>query len=437
MVLVLCFAVSAEAEFTLESIKKIVLPNGLRILLERIPYVRSASVGVWLDVGSRNESEPEGGLSHFIEHMFFKGTRAKNALQLSNEMNWIGGNFNAFTTHENVCISAKVVDEHLSRAIDLLSEMFLDSAFAPEEIDRERNVILEEVKMYDDTPDELVFDLFMKYMYADNSLGRPILGTPENIHVFKQSDICRYVGKEFAPDRVVVSIAGNFDLRRIEPQLRRIFEPINPNGWERNQVHAPTPTFKSHNEDRKLEQVHFCMGTEAPTRSSDERFAFAVLNTVLGGGTSSRIFQEVREKRGLAYSIGSFDMSFKDSGCFTISGGSSPRHIQKVLKICLDEVKKIYQEDITEQELDNAKQQIKTSVILGMENSSTRMSRLAETEIYFGDYITMDQVISRVEGVTTSDVREIAERYLKDKQITFASIGPEKKFEPYLGGLTF
>jgi predicted Zn-dependent peptidase len=420
-----------------ENIKKIVLPNGLRILLERIPYVRSASIGIWLDVGSRNENEPESGLSHFIEHMFFKGTRSRNAYQLSNEMNLIGGNFNAFTTHENVCISAKVVDDNLSHAIDLLAEMFMDSAFDPDEIERERNVILEEVKMYDDTPDELVFDLFMKYMYADNSLGRPILGTPENIHQFNQHDIRRFIGKEFAPDRVVVSIAGNFDMRRIEPQLRRIFEPIHPNGWERNIVLPPTPAYRSHNEDRKLEQVHFCMGTDAPNRSSEERFAFAVLNTVLGGGTSSRIFQEVRERRGLAYSIGSFDMSFKDSGCFTISGGSSPRHIQKVLNICLDEVKKIYNEEISAQELENAKQQLKTSIILGMENSSTRMSRLAETEMYFGDYIPVDTVISRLDTVSAADVRAIAERYLKDRPITFASIGPEKKFEPYLGGLAF
>jgi len=422
---------------SVENIRKIVLPNGVRIVLERIPYVRSASVGLWLDVGSRNEQENEGGLSHFIEHMFFKGTKTKNAYQLSNEMNFIGGNVNAFTTQENICMSAKVVDEHLSRAIDLLYEMYRESIFDPQEIERERNVILEEVKMYDDTPDELVVDVFMDHLYAGNPLGRPILGLPENIRTFQQPDLCKFVNKEFAPDRIVVSIAGNFDLRRVEPQLRRLFEPIHPNGWERNPIVHPTPAYQSFNVDRKLSQVHFCMGTDAPDRQNDDRFAFAILNTILGGGTSSRIFQEVREKRGLAYSIGSFDISFKDSGCFAVSGGSSPRNIGKVLDLCLAEVKRIYTEAVDEEEVLSAKEQIKSSVVLGMENSSNRMSRLAECELFFGEYIPVDYVLDRVNKVSIEEVQHIAEKYLKDRPITFASIGPEKKFEPYLAGLAF
>jgi predicted Zn-dependent peptidase len=421
----------------MESIKRIVLSNGVRILLERIPYVRSASIGLWLDVGSRNEIDPEAGLSHFIEHMFFKGTKTKNAYQLSNDMNCIGGNVNAFTTQENICLTAKVVDEHLSHAIDLLSEIYLDSAFDPLEIDRERNVILEEVKMYDDTPDELVVDHFMNHLYAENPLGRPILGPPENIHAFAQNDIWRFISKEFAPDRIIISIAGNFDMRRIEPQLRRIFEGISPNGRERNQLLSPAPTYRSFNEDRRLEQVHFCMGTDAPSRTSDERFAFSVMNTVLGGGTSSRIFQEVREKQGLAYNIGTFDLSFKDVGCFAVTGGTSPRNIGKVIRICLDEVRRMYVDDVDEDELENAKQQIKSAIVLGMENSSNRMSRLAECEIYFGDYIPVDYVIQRIETVTGDDVRQMAEKYLKDRPVTFASIGPEKRFQPFLGGLKF
>ncbi|MBX7245528.1 MAG: insulinase family protein [Candidatus Sumerlaeaceae bacterium] len=421
----------------MENIKKIVLPNGARILLERIPYVRSASVGLWIDVGSRNETPVENGLSHFIEHMFFKGTRTKNAFQLSNEMNAVGGNVNAFTTQENICLNAKVVDDHLSRAIDLISELYLDSTFDTAEIERERNVVLEEVKMYYDTPDEQVIDTFLDNLFADHPLGRPVLGTPERITDFKQGDIKRYLNREFAPDRIIISIAGNFDMRRIEPQLRRILEPIEPNGWERNPVIHPTPSYRSHNEDRRLEQVHFCMGTDAPPRTSDERFAFSMLNTILGGGTSSRIFQEVREKQGLAYSIGSFDFTFKDAGCFAISGGSSPRNIQKVLNICLEEVKKLYTELVSEEELESAREQIKSNIILGMENSASRMSRMAESEIYFGEHIPVDTVIERINAVTREDVFEMAQRYLKDRPITFASIGPEKKFEPYLNGITF
>ena len=420
----------------MDHIRKIVLPNGVRILFERIPYVRSASIGLWLDVGSRNENEAESGLSHFIEHMFFKGTESKDAYQLSNEMNQVGGNFNAFTTQENICISAKVVDEHVSRAIDLVSEIYLQSNFAPEEIARERNVILEEVKMYNDTPDELVIDHFLHLLYADNPIGRPILGPPENISRFTRDDIRLFQKREFAPDRIVVAMAGNFDLRRVEPHLRRLFERVSPNGWERNPVTPPAPAFNTHNEERKLEQVHFCMGTDAPNRTSEDRFAFAVLNTILGGGPASRIFQEVREQRGLAYSIGSFEFAFKDAGCFAISGGSSPRHIHKVLELCLAEVRKLYTEGVTVDELESARQQLKTSILLGMESSSNRMSRLAETEIIFGEFIPVDYVLQRVKSVTCDDVMRVAHAYLRERPVAFASIGQEKRFAPYLRGVT-
>jgi predicted Zn-dependent peptidase len=424
-------------QVTTENIRKMVLPNGVRVVLERIPYVRSASVGIWIDVGSRNETSAESGLSHFIEHMFFKGTRRLNAYQLGQEMNKIGGNVNAFTTQEHICISAKVVDEHLTDAMDLLFEMFHDSVFAPEEIERERNVILEEVKMYDDTPDELVVDVFMDRLYAENSLGQPILGKPENIQRFTRDEIGKFAGREFTPDRVVISIAGNFDLRRIEPRIRKQYEHLCSNGWEKNIVARPVPAFQSRNVDRKLEQVHFCMGTDGPTQTSDDRFAFAIMNTILGGGASSRIFQEVREKRGLAYSIGSFDIMFRDSGCFAVSGGCSPRNIARVIDLCLAEVKKAFLSDVTSEELLSAKEQLKSGILLGMESSSNRMGRLAECELYFGEYQPVDRVLERIASVSADDVRQVAESYLKNRPISFASIGPEKKFEPYLAGMSF
>jgi predicted Zn-dependent peptidase len=424
-------------ELSYENIRKIVLSNGVRIVLERIPYVRSASLGLYMDVGSRNETSQESGLTHFVEHMLFKGTHKFNAIELSNEINRIGGNVNAWTTQENVAITAKVVDEHISRAIDLIFEMYQQSVFAPEEIDRERNVILEEVKMYDDTPDELVVDVFMDQLYAGNPLGQPILGSPDNIRRFNRDDIRGFIGKEFAPERLVIAIAGNFDLRRIEPQLRRIFETITPSSGPQNPIVHPEAAFKSQNIDRKLEQVHFCMGTTGPCRTSDDRFAFAVLNTILGGGASSRIFQEVREKRGLAYSIGSFDVMFKDSGCFAISGGTSPKNAAKVVDISLEQVRQIYREDITTDELLSAKEQIKSGVLLGLESSSYRMSRLAESEINFGDFIPVNRLLDRVNDVTIEEVRHVAEKYLKDKPVTFAGIAPEKKFEPYLANMAF
>ncbi len=421
----------------IEQFKKIVLPNGVRIVLERIPYVRSASVGLYIEVGSRNERAEEHGLSHFIEHMFFKGTRSHDAVTLSTLMDKLGGNFNAFTTQENLCISAKVIDEDLPAALELLAEIYRESVFAPDEIERERNVVLEEIKMYNDTPDELVLDVYLDHLYADHALGRPILGTPERVSAFSREDILRYLHREFAPDRIVVALAGNFDLRRIEPQLRRIFEPLQPNGWERNPIEPPAPTYRSHNVDRETEQVHFCMGTDGPPRRSEHRYAFAILSTILGGSTSSRIFREVREKAGLAYSIGTFDCSFRDAGCIAVTGGTSPRHIHRVVRICLDEIRKIYTEGVTLEEVESARQQIKSSLILGMENSATRMGRLAECEIFFGDYIPVDDVLARINAVTPDDVKAVAELYLKDRPVSFASIGPAEKLEPFLAGLTF
>jgi len=421
----------------MEHFRKIVLPNGVRIVLERIPYVRSASVGLYLEVGSRNEKQVEHGLSHFIKHMFFKGTRRRDALGLSTLMDRMGGNFNAFTTQENICISAKVVDEDLAPALDLLAEIYLDSIFAPAEIERERNVVLEEIKMYNDTPDELVLDVYLDHLYAGHALGRPILGTPERVQSFGREEILRYLNREFAPDRIVVAIAGNFDLRRIELQLRRLFEPIEPNGWERNPIEPPAPAYHSFNIDRDTQQVHFCMGTDGPARRSEDRYAFAILSTILGGSPSSRIFREVREKHGLAYSIGTFDCSFRDAGCIAVTGGTSPRHIHRVIRLCLDEIRKLYSEGVTAEEVESARQQIKSSLILGMENSATRMGRLAECEIFFGDYVPVDNVLASLNAVTPQDVQAAAEKYLKDRPVAFASIGPEKKFEPYLCGMTF
>lgn len=420
-----------------ENIRKIVLSNGVRILLERIPHVRSASLGVFVDVGSRNESPTENGMTHFIEHMLFKGTQKFNSIELSQEINRIGGNVNAWTTQEQVAVTAKVVDEHLARAIDLVFDMFQNSIFPPDEIERERNVILEEVKMYDDTPDELVIDLFMDSLYAGTALGQPILGSPDNIRRFGPADISNYINAQFSLDRVVVAVAGHLDLRRVEPQLKRLFERLHFPAKPSQPVSPAPPSFKSQNLTRRLEQVHFCMGSTGPSRRDDDRFAFALLNTILGGGASARIFQEVREKRGLAYSIGSFDMLFKDSGCFVISGGTSPRNSAKVVDLCLKEVRKIYSEEVTADELDMAKEQLKSGMLLSMESSGSRMNRLAETEIYHGSFMPVNEVLDRVKRVTVEDVRRVAEKYLKDKPAAFSSIAPDKKLDKYLQNLAF
>lgn len=421
-----------------ENIRKIVLDNGVRILFERIPYLRSASIGVYFDVGSRNETTTESGMTHFIEHMLFKGTQRFDALTLSQEINRVGGNVNAWTTQEHVAVTAKVVDEHIARTIELLFDMVNDSIFAPEEIDRERNVILEEVKMYDDTPDELVIDVFMDQLYEGNALGQPILGSTANIERFNREELCAYARRELSTDRMVVAIAGNFDLRRVEPQLRRLFGSIAPTTpAAHNPVATPRPAYRSRNINRRLEQVYFCLGGDAPHRTSEDRFAFTLLNTIVGAGGSSRIFHEVREKRGLAYSIGTFDVMFKDCGCFAVSGGTSPANVGKVVDLSLAEVKRAYTEPVSADELESAREQVKSSILLGMESSSYRMSRLAETEITFGEYVPLNTALDRYRNVTIDDVRTVAEKYLRDKEVTFASVAPDKKVEKYLTGMRF
>ncbi len=358
-------------------------------------------------------------------------------MELNHEINHIGGNVNAWTTQEQVAITTKVVDEHLARAIDLVYDMFCNSVFPPEEIKRERNVILEEVKMYNDAPDELVIDVFLDTLYSGDPLGQPILGTPENIRRFTREDIQQFTNREFSPDRIVIAVAGSLDLRRIEPKLKRLFENLPVPTQPYTPIKPPRPTYESRNMKRRLEQAHFCMGTTGPSRTDDDRFAFAILNIVLGGGASSRIFHEVREKRGLAYSIGTFDLMFKDSGCFAISGGTSPKTAAEVVEISLEQVRKVYTDGITSQELDMAREQLKSGILLGMESSNSRMNRMAESEIYHGHYVPVNDVLERIRNVTLSDVHAVAEKYLKNKPVSFAGIARDNKFDSYLNQIAF
>lgn len=419
------------------SFSRTVLPNGVRLLLDPVPHVRSASVGVWIDVGSRNETEAEGGLSHFIEHMLFKGTATLDAQRLNHRMNLLGGNFNAFTSQENICLTAKVIDEHLDGALALLSDMLLASAFPPDELDRERNVILEEIRMYDDTPDELVVDVFTERLFDGHALGRPIIGTPENVTRFSADDVRTYMDREFTPDRMLVAVAGKFDAGALLASVEKWFGGLPPAPLRAVPGPDPVPAFRSRNLDRKLSQVHFCMGTDGPPRSSEDRYAFGVMNTILGAGASSRIFQEVREKRGLAYSVGSTDWSYRDSGCFAVTGGSSPKTVAKVVDLCLAEVKRICAEPVTSDELESAREQIKSGVLLAVESTSARMHRMAESELYHGRQIPVEETVARSVAVSPDDILRVAGAYLQDRPVAFASIGPEKRFEPYLQGLKF
>ncbi len=417
--------------------RKSVLNSGVRVVTEYIPHVRSVSVGLWLDAGSRVESEYENGMTHFVEHMFFKGTHSQNVFQIAATINELGGDVNAFTTHEMLCLYAKLLDEHLPRAIELLANLYLNSAFEPEEIDRERGVVLEEINLYNDTPEERVVDLFTEDLWKGNGLGRPILGCASTVSRFDHQTITEFAHKEFPPKRLVVSIAGSFDTAIVEEVLRDYFDDL-PNGSDPgNGFQSPEHRFGVRGIGQELNQSHFCLGTISLPRTSADRHRFEVMNIILGGGMGSRIFQEVRERHGLAYAIGSSQTGYRDVGYFAISGATSPQNLPKVLEVVLREVRKIYRDEVSDAELASAKAQLKGTILLGLENTRNRMMRLAEYELYFGKHISVDTVIQEIDAVTKHDVLEAAEKYLRNADVGLVTLGPDPLDAQTVGSVTF
>lgn len=400
-------------------------PNGLRLVTEQVPSVRSCAMGLYLETGSRCESEDERGLTHFIEHMLFKGTRTRDVRRIAETMNYLGGNVNAFTTHEMLCLHARTIDHKAPEALDLLSEMLVESIFPEDEIRRERQVILEELRMVEDTPDDYSVDLFMENLWPGHPLGEPVIGRRQTIRRFTRDQILDYCRRYFRPDRLVVAIAGSFDARRCTAAIRRLID-LPPAGTRRGaKLKAPngTVTVQPTARRRPTEQVHFCLGSRAPHRLSPDRFAFGLLNMVLGGGMSSRLFLEIRERRGLAYSIGSFMQSYSDSGYFAVSGGTSPRTLREVLRIPRAEIDRICDEPVPDAELELARAQILDAIIMGLENTETRVSRLADSLIAHGRVVPIDELMERVSAVQAADVQRAAQRYLR-RPLAMALVGP-------------
>lgn len=412
------------------------LPSGLCIATEPIEAVRSCGVGLWVEVGSRYEQAGEEGLSHFIEHMLFKGTRGRDVRQIGDAINYLGGNINAYTTQEVLCLHAKVVDRKAHEALDLLSEMLMESTFPADEIKRERQVVLEEYKMVEDTPDDLSVDIFLRNLWPNHPLGMPVIGTRKSIRTFGRETIKQYWEREFRPDRLMIALAGSFDDKACAQVIKKRFGSWEAKeGGDRAEFVASAVKPRQTYLKRPVEQAYFCLGTAAPHRSSAERFAFGLLNMVLGGGMSSRLFQEIREKRGLAYSIGSFAQLFKDRGCFAVSGGTSFTTFEEVLRITLAEIERICAEEVSEHELAMAREQIVDHMLLGMENTEARMSRIAESMLVFGRVVPVDELIQRIREVTPAEIREVAQRYLKAREFAVSSIGPKEGYLPLRGQL--
>ncbi len=404
-------------------IHKTVLHNGVILLTQRVPHARSVSMGVWVNAGARDESLEQSGLSHFIEHMIFKGTRKRDAFQIAKEFDAIGGQTNAFTSMELTCYHAKVMDTHLSTMVDILSDIFLNSVFSPEEVDKERPVILQEIGMVEDNPEEWVHTLLLKSFWGDHPLGRSILGTRENIIRFDADTIKNFLKQFYQPDRIVISAAGNFEHKNFENLIRSSFESVKAESTIFRRL--PPCTKPSVNvSQRDLEQVHICLATSGITTTDPRRYAFSLMNTILGGNMSSRLFQEIRERRGLAYSVYSFASSHTDTGMLGIYAGVSPEKADEVIELLIDQIKKLEYSRIEESELSDAKQYTKGNILLSSENMDNLMVRIAQNEISFGHEIPIQEVLDEIEQVTIEDIMELNHALLKEKCLAISVLGP-------------
>jgi predicted Zn-dependent peptidase len=403
-------------------INKTLLPNGIKIISQKTPHIRSVSMGVWVNVGARDESDRENGLSHFIEHMIFKGTARRSAYQIAKEFDAVGGHTNAFTSMEHTCYHAKVLDNHMETMVDILTDIFLNSTFDPQEVERERPVICQEIGMLEDAPEDYVHLLSGHNFWGDHPLGRSILGTRENILNFDSPIIKDFFHRFYHPERIVVAVCGNVDHQRLLELVAPTFGSIvsDQNLPER---HAPeiSPGMRIH--FRELEQVHVCLSTPGLSITDPRRFALSLLNSLLGGNMSSRLFQEIRERRGLAYSVYSYIGSHVDSGMFGIYAGIHPDNVQQTIELIVQEMNAICRTPITAAELQDAKEFTKGNLILATESVDNQMVRLAQNEIHFNEYIPLESVIEHIEAVTAEEIQELARTLFISEQSGVTLLG--------------
>ncbi len=412
-------------------ILKDVLSNGLRVISEPMPAVVSSTIGIWVENGSRYESPPQNGVSHFIEHLLFKGTRKRTAAQIAEEIDAVGGVLNAFTGKEYTCYYAKVLGADLPMTTELLADLFLDSVFDSAEIDRERQVVLQEISQAEDTPDDFIHDLFNLKFWEGHPLALPIFGSVATVNAINRELLVSFMADRYRAGRVFIAAAGMVDHKRLVDDCARLFGGVSGDG--RGEPIAP-PTDRSVvvNQEKDLEQTHICIGGPGISQASPLRYASYVLNTALGGGMSSRLFQEVRERRGRVYSIYSFMSSFIDCGYLGIYAGTNPEWVEEVLEVTVGEVNKIARVGLTDEELARAKSQIKGNMLLGMESTESRMNRLARNEIYFNRDIPLDELAREIDKVTHDQVLELAQSSFLSGKMALVLLGDLKghKFGP-------
>lgn len=411
------------------NIEKEILPNGLVVITEPMAHVRSISVGVWVRTGSRREPAELNGISHFIEHMVFKGTEQHSAEEIARSVDSIGGMLDAFTAKEMICFNAKALDEHLSIAFDVLSDLVLHPRFDAEDITKEKSVVLEEIKMDQDNPDYLVHEIFTQNFWRDHSLGKPILGTNQTVSSFSRSQVAECFHRWFAPENMIVTAAGHLEHQQLRDLVAREFGHMQPAG-DHYADSAPVPqariTTKSKSE---LEQVHLCIGVPSYPMVHERRYAIAVLNNILGGGMSSRLFQNIRERQGLAYAVFSELSPYRDTGLLSIYAGTALEKAGQVVRSVTAEFTSLKDQLVSDEELRRAKDHLKGSLMLSLESTSSRMSNLARQEMYFGKFFTLDEIIASIEKVTREEIQEIAREFFQPDHISVTVLGNLNGFQ--------
>ncbi|ABA88807.1 zinc-dependent peptidase, M16 family [Syntrophotalea carbinolica DSM 2380] len=404
-------------------VQKSVLDNGIRIITERVPGAYSATVGFWVECGSRHESSEQSGVSHFLEHMLFKGTVTRSAPSIAKEIDAVGGALNAFTSCEYSCYYAKVAGRHLSMAVDLLADIILNSVFDFDELEKERRVILQEIHMLEDSPEECIHEMFTHSFWQEHPLGRPIAGSVQSVQSLERRDLLAYLEKFYCGSNLIICVAGDVQHEDLVEQISRLAGDL-PVGCKSAAGSPPLTHSTIQVAHKDIEQVHFCLGTRAPDQRHGQRFTGNILNTMLGGSMSSRLFQTLREERGMAYSVYSYLTSHSDSGALVVYAGTSASEVQHAINIVLRELSRFQHHEVNPEELQAAKELIKGQFMLSLESTENRMTRLAKNEIYLGHVQTPDEIVEHVQQVTGEDILQLTGKYLRDEHLNLQMVGP-------------
>jgi predicted Zn-dependent peptidase len=405
--------------------KKTLLDNGIPVAIETSKDTRSVCIGIWVKVGARHELADKNGISHFFEHMVFKGTKKRTAREIAMEIDSIGGELNAFTSRESTTFYVKVLDAYIGKALDLMTDMFLNSTFSDEDIEKEKGIIMEEIKMVEDTPDDHIHDIFCRNVWGKRGLGQTILGKAAVIKTFTRNDLTHHIKKYYGKKDIVIACAGNFKEKKIIDSLNQGIGRLKRHSEAKPEVPVKfTGGLNAVHKD--LQETHICLGLKGLPHGSEERYTMHLLNTILGAGVSSRLFQEIREKRGLAYSIYSFNAAYYDTGLWTVYAGTDNRHAKEVVNFITGEIRNL-SSTITADELRRAKDQLKGNLILVLESTNNKMTNIARQEIYYGQYFSPQKIIKAVEAVTLEEIKSLAEKLTNNSRFALTIYGPVKE----------